>query len=163
MSNHIWKGIPGFKGECSCCGDMDESKSEMGSKKIKEEATNPKDAVGALKPNFSYLPPAGSFHTSLAMMNGAVKYNPYNWRDPNNKPGYMTYLAAMKRHIDLFIDGEQVAKDSLVHHLGHVAAGAMILLDAIECGNAIDDRPIPGQLSRLFDEYLERIKNADKT
>ena len=53
----------------------------------------------------------------------------------------MTYLGAMKRHIDALLDGEDLAPDSGVHHLGHIAASCAIVLDAGKHGTLVDNRP----------------------
>jgi hypothetical protein len=53
----------------------------------------------------------------------------------------MTYLAAMRRHIDCLIDGEDIDPESGAHHLGHVAAGCAIVLDARRAGTLVDNRP----------------------
>ena len=78
-----------------------------------EKAKNPKDSVGAMKPNLALLPPVALIETSLALMYGNVKYETqYNWRDVNSKIGIMTYLAAGARHKQLFIDGEDDSYDN---------------------------------------------------
>ena len=129
--------------------------------KAMSNSTNPKDLVGAKKPNLALIPAVGLLHAAMALMNGAFKYEPFNWRQEDKKVGMMTYIAAIERHAQLFKDGENVAEDTLVHHLGHIAAGAMLLLDAIESGQAVDDRPLPGKagevMARLEKEYKEKM------
>lgn len=116
------------------------------------EDHNPKTLIGASKVNPSLVPPAGVLHTAAAMMDGAAKYGPYNWRD---KPvPMMTYIAAAQRHIMQLLDGENYDPISKVHHAGHAAACMMIILDALECSALIDDRPrlgLAGGLIRKFD------------
>ncbi|BAQ45915.1 MULTISPECIES: dATP/dGTP diphosphohydrolase domain-containing protein [Methylobacterium] len=64
-----------------------------------------------------------------------------------------TYLSAMKRHIDEFAIGVDRAWDSGVPHLAHVAAGCIILLDAMHAGIVIDDRyAVPG-----FEDVLREV------
>lgn len=55
----------------------------------------------------------------------------------------MTYLGAIRRHLDDFLEGENLAPDSGVHHLGHIAANCGILLDADKHGTLVDNRPPP--------------------
>jgi len=86
------------------------------------------------------------------MSDGARKYGPYNWREEG--VGAMTYLSAAERHIRAWLDGEEEARDSGVHHLGHAAACLMILMDAQAVGNLVDDRPAPAPTNDL----LEQIK-----
>jgi len=101
--------------------------------------------------NPSLVPPAGILHTAAAMMDGAAKYGPYNWRD---KPvPIMTYIGAAQRHIMQLLDGENYDPISKVHHAGHAAACMMIILDALECGALIDDRPKPGGASDLIRKF----------
>lgn len=121
-----------------------------------DKPNNPKDKMGASKPNISLVPPAGIIHAALCMQDGAEKYGPYNWREPDKKIGYMTYISAMQRHILQFMDGEDCAKDSGHSHLGHIISGCMVLLDAIECDNAIDDRPVKGESANLIDSHTKR-------
>lgn len=123
-----------------------------------DDLVNPKTLMGARRVDLSLLPPAGIIHGAHAMMDGAVKYNPYNWRE--KKVPARTYIAAAMRHLADFLDGEETAADSGVHHLGHVIGCCAIVLDAMETGNLIDDRPKPGAaaaiLARLEAEILVR-------
>jgi hypothetical protein len=117
---------------------------------------NPKNAMGAKKPNLSLIPPAASLHEALAFMNGAAKYGPYNWRE--KKVELMTYIAAAQRHLASFLDGETYSADTVaagapVHHLAHVRACCAIILDAIETGNAIDNRPVVGVAGKMIEAY----------
>lgn len=78
----------------------------------------------------------------MAMKNGADKYGAYNWRD--NPVRMSIYIDACFRHLYQLLDGEDYAQDSGVHHAGHAIACMAIILDAIEHGNIIDDRPPKG-------------------
>lgn len=113
---------------------------------------NPKNLAASNRIKLALLPPAGIIHGAHACMDGAGKYGPYNWREKSI--ALMEYASAAKRHLDDWIDGEDEAPDSHCHHLGHVIATCAIMLDAIELGNAIDDRPPPGKAS----EILARLK-----
>lgn len=99
---------------------------------------NPKDIHGYKKVDLTLLPSIASVHGSHAMMDGAKKYGPYNWRD--NAVLARVYIAAAVRHINMWAAGEELAEDSSVHHLGHAIACLAILLDAQATGNLIDDR-----------------------
>lgn len=105
---------------------------------------NPKTAMGMKKPDISVVPPAGILHLATAMMNGANKYGPFNWRDHpiSSRP----YIAAAQRHLLSFLDGEDFSQDTVeagspVHHLAHVMACCAIVLDAYEIGSLNDNRP----------------------
>ncbi len=112
---------------------------------------NPKDLIGAKKVPLGLLPAAGKIQGALAMANGAKKYKPYNWRQ--NKVQYSIYLDALERHLLALRDGEDIASDSGVHHLGHIIAGASILADCIAGDFLIDDRPSKGPASSLLEEH----------
>lgn len=116
---------------------------------------NPKDRAAQGKLRLSLVPPVAIAHEAAAMTDGANKYGPYNWR--TRKVAASIYLDALKRHVDSWFDGEEVAPDSKVHHLGHARACLGIILDAQETGNLVDDRPVPGRaaavITRLKKEY----------
>lgn len=112
-------------------------------------APNPKTLMGRLKvPMFSVVPPASIIGEAQAMQYGAFEapradgtkgYGPYNWREQDIEA--MTYVDAAMRHMACWVDGEDLAQDSMVHHLKHAKASLGILLDAIENKTVIDNRP----------------------
>jgi hypothetical protein len=94
-------------------------------------------------------------------MDGARKYGPYNWREEG--VGASTYLSAAMRHLRAYLDGEQNAMDSGVHHLGHAMACLAILLDAEAVGNLVDDRPLPAPTAELMDLLKSGPLAVDRT
>lgn len=105
-----------------------------------ETGLNPKDLVGAKKlPILSVVPAASILGEAEAMRDGAAKYGPMNWRAQPIQA--MTYIDASLRHIFAWVDGEELAADSLVHHLKHAKATLGIILDAIEHKCLSDNRP----------------------
>lgn len=106
----------------------------------KAQTANPKDLIGNTKVAISRFPVIGTIMGAHAMMDGAEKYGPYNWRE-KNVVAHIYVDAAMRHWMDWF-EGQETASDSGVHHLGHAIACAAILLDAQAHGNLIDDRPI---------------------
>lgn len=126
---------------------------------------NPKDIVGLKKVQLSVVPPVSIIYEALAMQYGAFLapkadgtfgYGPFNWRDQPISASQ--YYSAMLRHLMDWWDGENLAPDSLVHHLGHLKAGAGIVLDAMEVGVLKDDRPrVPGTAAAMF----ERLRKKD--
>lgn len=99
---------------------------------------NPKDVAGRSKPQLGLIPTGAMASVAQAMENG-LKYGPYNWR---YKPiGHMAYLHAMLRHLQAVISGEDMDPESGAPHLAHVAATAMIVLDAKSVGTLNEDRP----------------------
>lgn len=121
-----------------------------------EAGTNPKDLIGITKPDISLIPGVALVHCSTAMMNGAKKYSPYNWR--SKKIQAMIYASAAMRHLASWIDGQENAKDSKVHHLAHAMACSAILLDAIEGGHLNDNRPPKGMTAELIERLTETKK-----
>lgn len=124
------------------------------------EGTNPKDLLGMKKPQMWLNPRAALVWMAKAFEFGGyglnalgervreIGYGPYNWR---TKPVKATvYIAAMERHLAEYLDGDDLASDSKVPHLGHIMACAAILIDATELGNLVDDRPTKGPVARLL-------------
>lgn len=127
----------------------------------KATTANPKDLLGAVKVSLTKLPAIAVMHGAHAMMDGAVKYGAYNWRD--KKVIASIYVDAAMRHLTCWFEGEREASDSGVHHLGHAIACCAIILDAEATGNLIDDRPNgKGILSAKLAELSEKIKAKKK-
>lgn len=124
------------------------------------QGVNPKDIAARAKIDATLIPDTAVYHEALAMMDGADKYDPFNWRD--NPVLASVYIAACKRHLAAWFNGEELAADSHVHHLGHARACLAIVLDAMEYGCLVDDRPkhapgvIPALLERLKAQRLKR-------
>jgi hypothetical protein len=127
---------------------------------INPDDANPKDLVGATKVPLWLVPPAAIAHCAMAMRNGAKKYGPYNWRVL--KIRLSEYLSAIKRHLDDYQDGEDLAPDSKIHHLGHAMAGCAIILDALETGCLKDDRPAKGATAEVLARMASQIKAEQK-
>lgn len=123
----------------------------------KATTPNPKDLLGAVKISLSKLPAVAVAHGAHAMMDGAEKYGPYNWRDKAVLASI--YVDAAKRHIDDWFEGQRVAADSEVHHLGHAIACLAIILDAELHEALIDDRPNgKGKLDAVFNDLSAIVK-----
>jgi hypothetical protein len=129
--------------------DPYETRCEECGKPLKDEVDetaypddNPKTAVGLTKPSFSAIPPVALIHLGRAMADGRKKYGLMNWREKTVTTS--VYYDAALRHLMSFWDGEDLASDSLVEHLGHVMACCAIILDAASNGQLNDDRPVPG-------------------
>lgn len=122
---------------------------------------NPKTAAGMKKPDLSVVPPVALLHLATAMMSGAEKYGPFNWRD--QPISYRPYLAAAMRHLLSCLDGEDFSADTVeaglpVHHLAHVMACCAIALDAIHLDKINDNRPtVAGPTGEAIERY-----NTDK-
>lgn len=103
---------------------------------------NPKDKAAAAegKARLDLLEPAAEREIAKALAFGADKYGVRNFvTAPINA---RVYVAAMKRHIDAWLDGEDHAEDSGVHHLGHIGANVHVALAALAAGTFVDDRKV---------------------
>lgn len=116
--------------------------------------TNPKDKVGIHKVPLHLVPMSSIIYQALGMANGAKKYGPFNWRE--NQVIASIYIDATLRHLAAWFDGEDVAEDSKVPHLGHALSCLGILVDAMENGNLVDDRPSPGPAAKLLEQYITK-------
>ncbi len=125
-----------------------------------KDLTNPKDLLGQKKVSLTKIPPAALAHCADAMMDGTAKYSKYNWREKHVQAEI--YVDACLRHLLSWYDGEEVATDSGVHHLGHAMACCAILLDAQANGCMVDNRPNHGGafLSTLEDIKLRRLNGT---
>lgn len=117
---------------------------------------NPKDALGLAKVDLSVVPPAAELHLASAMMDGAAKYGAFNWRE--NAVIGRVYIAAARRHLLQYLDGEDHDPVSGVHHLGHAMACCAIILDAAATGNLEDNRPLPGAAGRMIRGWSKDTK-----
>lgn len=115
----------------------------------KADTVNPKDLQGIKKPPVELVPDSATILTAMAFKDGAAKYGAYNWRVKPVKASI--YVAAAKRHLAAWYNGEENAEDSGVHHLGHALACLSILVDAQVGGNLVDDRPTPIDIGALID------------
>lgn len=140
------------QGYCSYCAEAKRQYCLTAMANV--DQTNPKDLVGAKKPRLSLIPPAGLVYAALAMENGAAKYSSYNWRE--KKVQAMIYLEACMRHILSYQDGEENARDSGLPHLAHALSCLLILIDAKETGNMIDNRPKPGAFADLVEKHTKK-------
>jgi hypothetical protein len=118
------------------------------------DGANPKDRVGAAKPPLHLIPPAAEVLEAVVMGLGARKYGPFNWRSADVRA--TVYIAAAKRHLAQWLDGQDDDPESGVSHLAHARACLGILLDALATGHLIDDRPPPGAASQLLEHHTQR-------
>lgn len=99
---------------------------------------NPKDQAAQSKPGLTNVPLAPLYEVSAALVEGAIKYGPWNWRSV--KVDASVYVAAAMRHLSQYQAGEDIDPDSGISHITKAIAGLVILRDAMihDCVN--DDR-----------------------
>lgn len=130
------------------------------------KASNPKDALAVNKLPLSLWPVSATIAGTLGLLDGASKYGRLNWRHAGVRAS--VYMDAALRHLYAWFEGEDVAPDSGVSHLGHVLACVAILLDAQQAGKLLDDRNFAGtsvrQLVEAMTPHVARIRklHADK-
>ena len=101
---------------------------------------NPKDAEAARvgKRPLDLLEPAADSAIAAVMAYGADTYGRQNYRVT---PIWLrAYIAAIKRHCDDILDGEDIASDSGLSHWAHIGANVHVVLGALQAGTLIDDR-----------------------
>jgi hypothetical protein len=106
---------------------------------IDSKSTNPKDKLGLKKVQLDLVPATSIIYQAYAMEDGAKKYGPYNWRETSVQASI--YMAAAKRHLDLWFNGEENTEDTGVPNLGAALACIGIIVDALVAGTLIDNRP----------------------
>lgn len=116
------------------------------------DTTNPKDLLGIKKCRLDLVPNALAISAAPAMLLGAQKYGPFNWREKDVR--LTVYLGAIKRHVAAYEDGEEVDEESGYSHLGHAAACLAIIADAKAIGKLIDDRPLAGGAPAMMKEQI---------
>lgn len=122
---------------------------------------NPKQAFGDKKPALDELPLIALIEVSLALWDGDNKYGFRNWRA--NPVEARTYIKAAIRHLGLWAEGEEHARDTGVNNLGAVMACCAILLDAQANGKLLDNRSkSQAAVDRLHDaeKDVARLKEA---
>ena len=83
----------------------------------------------------------------------ARKYGPFNWRSTNVKA--TVYVAAARRHLAQWLDGQDDDRESGMSHLAHARACLGILLDASATGHLVDDRPPAGAATELIEQLTQ--------
>lgn len=113
--------------------------------------SNPKDAFGSAKLPLHLVPDTMTQFAALAFLEGALKYGQYNWRVAGVRTSI--YVAALRRHMSKFQNGEWADPKTKVPHLANALACIAIILDANVSGMLTDDRPpIQMQNVKFIDE-----------
>lgn len=124
------------------------------------KASNPKESVGATKVPLHLLSPVASAHWALAQYAGERKYQAWNWRAAGVRSS--TYISAIRRHLDRYLNGERCDPVDGTHHLGNIMASCAILLDSEAVGNLVDDRPPSFDLQPVYDEINQGVAKLNE-
>lgn len=128
------------------------------SKKTKDEpglAINPKDAIGAMRLPLDLWPSEATALGCLGMLEGVLKYGKNNFIAGNGVIASI-YVAAAKRHLDAWLEGEELSPDTNNPHLGNALACLAILVKARVHGKLIDDRNFSARPG-AYRDFLENI------
>lgn len=117
--------------------------------------TNPKDAIGSDKLPLHLWPETATAVGCLALLDGALKYGRSNFRAIGVRA--TIYVAACKRHLNAWIEGEDCDPDSGLPHLAHALACLAILVDAKAVGKLTDDRQYRGGYRALVTELTPHV------
>lgn len=118
--------------------------------------SNPKDLIGSTKLPLNLVPDTLAIAASMAFAEGASKYGAYNWRAAGVRASI--YVAAARRHLDKFWNGENVDPDTKVPHLASAIACFAIILDADLCGKLNDDRPPRADMAKAIAQSEEVVR-----
>lgn len=148
----------------SACGITEAVAASLRVREGKE--TNPKDLIGSDKLPLHLWPTTATALGCLGLLDGMGKYGRMNWREFGVSAS--VYIAACKRHLDAWYEGEECAPDSELPHLAHALACLAIIVDARALGKLVDDRAYQGEgYLKLVAELtplvrMLRAKHADK-
>lgn len=99
----------------------------------------PKGRMRSAKAPVHLWPFSATVYGSLGMLDGAVKYGRFNFREEPLRASDL-YAAAL-RHLGLFFEGSDRAPDTSLLHLGSALSSLATLVDAMCSGTLVDDRP----------------------
>lgn len=122
-------------------------------------AINPKDAIGSTKLPLELWPAEATAMGCIGMLEGKEKYGRNNFIAGDGVIASI-YVAAAKRHLDAWFEGEENAPDSGAPHLANALASVAIIVKAQAHGKLIDDRnysPNPGAYRRLIDSLTPHV------
>jgi Domain of unknown function (DUF5664) len=122
--------------------------------------TNPKDRAATTRLDFSVWPETASAYGALAMTEGDYKYGAYNYRVAGVQAS--VYVAALRRHMAKWYNGENEDPDTGVPHLANALACVGVIIDALEAGALIDDRPPRVDMGSLLRRFQEKVKRLQE-
>lgn len=99
---------------------------------------NPKDATGRAKLPLHLWPASATAAGCVGFLEGELKYGRNNFRASDVAAS--VYVAAAKRHIDAWFEGQENSPDTGSPHLGNALACIAILVDTQVNGTLLDDR-----------------------
>lgn len=103
-------------------------------------SANPKDraATNDDRAPLDYLEPVADRQIARVLKTGADKYGQRNFTVEPIRA--RVYVAAIRRHLDAWLEGEDDAPDTGFSHIAHIGANVHVILAALASGQFIDDR-----------------------
>ena len=127
---------------------------------MEKKPTNPKDRVATARLDLSLFPDTAVIYGALAMTEGDLKYGGYNYRPAGVLSS--VYVAACRRHLAKWYNGEDNDSKTGVPHLASAIACLAVLIDSIESGNINYDRPPRVDVASLLTEMEEKVKHLQE-
>lgn len=133
-----------------------------------EKDTNPKDAIGTAKwRQFFCVPMQVLWEVGVGMLEGTLKYGRHNYRGAGVRAS--VYIDAAMGHIQSWVEGEDVDKDSDLSHITKAICSLFVLRDAMMNDMWVDDRPpkikdldaLRDRLQGIVDKNFERYADKD--
>lgn len=122
--------------------------------------TNPKDRAATTRLDLSLFPDTAVAYGALAMTEGDLKYGGYNYRPAGVLSS--VYVAACRRHLAKWYNGEEVDPRTKVPHLANALACLAVLIDSLESGNLNDDRPPYVDVAGLINRFEGNVKHLQE-
>lgn len=119
--------------------------------------TNPKDAIAGDKVPLQFCSPVAEAYWAVAMALGATKYGAHNFVVCGASA--MVYVGALRRHVCLWVMGEEYDPVDGTHHLANAMACIAIILECRAAGTLVDDRPPSTNLRPVFEECEGMMRN----
>jgi len=102
--------------------------------------TNPKNAIGSKKwRQFFTVPRQVLWEVGVGMLEGACKYGRHNYRVSGARAS--VYIDATLGHLDQWVEGEDIDRDSGLSHITKAICSLVVLRDAMMNDLLNDDRP----------------------
>ena len=89
------------------------------------------------KPRWSLVPQSALIPMVRVLEFGAKKYGDYNWAKGLS---IRETCESLKRHLDAFMEGEDIDTESNLSHIGHIQCNAMFIAYMLEHRSDLDDR-----------------------
>lgn len=126
-----------------------------------KKPSNPKDRAATSRLDLSLAPDTALAYIALAFTEGDLKYGGFNWRVAGVDAS--VYIAACRRHIAKWYNGEEFDPKTKVPHLANALACLAVIVDAQYAGKLNDNRPPKADVARLLDDFEGLVKHLQTT